>query len=113
MRAPDLEGSAAGFCFRHDFAYGAKPLLVEILDLYFDRLPDLQSVRERLADAGDQLHPQGVKERREDLPRRHHVADGDLLVDHDSPDRGPDRCPFERGLNLIDRFLRAAQFRIG
>src|SRR5262249_22097810 len=59
-----LEGSATGFCFRYDLADYANTLLVEILDLHFDRLADLQSVRERLADAGDQLHSRGVKERR-------------------------------------------------
>src|SRR5262245_6325242 len=108
-----LKGSAAGFRFRHDLVDRAQTLLVETLDLHFDRLADIQPLRERLTDARDELHLQGVKERRQYLSRRHHVADRDSLVDHNASNRRPDRGPFERGLNLIDRLLGAAQPRVG
>ena len=58
-----LEGSAGRLGFGHDLADRPAALLAEPFDLHADALADLQPVRQRLADAGHELHSLGIEER--------------------------------------------------
>ena len=64
-----LEGAAGRLRLGHDLADRAAALLVEPLDLHADLLADLEFARQRLADAGHQLHPLGIEERDQHLAR--------------------------------------------
>ncbi len=71
---------------------------------------DREAMRQRLANAGDQLHALGIEQRGQHLAGRDHVADVDFLVDHGPIHRRADGGPAERGLDFIDHFVGAAKF---
>ena len=76
-------------------------------------LTDLESVRQRFADAGDELHVFRIEEREQQLARRDHVAGADLLVDHDAVDGRADGGPIQRCLHFVDGLFGPHQVRLG